>query len=138
MSKGKEAVKKAEKAQEAQRYSQTDRSSRREESHVPMREKQQETDEKDLMPYHILVEIERLAIRDRQSPKQVFENLKSHHDEASIKLYVKKFFRLWAINQWKRERLAPSFHVDDLNVDPRSWCRFPILSGGFEKELEEL
>ena len=36
------------------------------------------------------------------------------------------------------ERLAPSFHLDDRNVDPRSWCRFPILSGGFERELAEL
>jgi NAD+ synthase (glutamine-hydrolysing) len=23
-------------------------------------------------------------------------------------------------------------------VDPRSWCRFPILSGGFDKELAEM
>ena len=97
-----------------------------------------QTDEKDLMPYNILVEIERLAIRDRQSPKQVFEKLKNKFDDVTIKQHIKKFFKLWSINQWKRERLAPSFHVDDLNVDPRSWCRFPILSGGFEKELADL
>ena len=42
------------------------------------------------------------------------------------------------LQQWKRERLAPSFHFDDLNVDPRSWCRFPILSGGYDRELAEL
>jgi hypothetical protein len=29
-------------------------------------------------------------------------------------------------------------HLDDRNVDPRSWCRFPILSGGFERELAEM
>ncbi|MFZ6001619.1 MAG: NAD+ synthetase, partial [Bacteroidota bacterium] len=52
--------------------------------------------------------------------------------------HIKKFFRLWAATQWKRERIAPSFHIDDLNVDPRSWCRFPILSGSFAKELAEL
>ena len=97
-----------------------------------------QTDEKDLMPYAVLVEIERLAIRDRHSPAQVFEKLKSQFENQSLKNHIKKFFRLWAINQWKRERFAPSFHLDDLNVDPRSWCRFPILSGGFEKELEEL
>jgi NAD+ synthase (glutamine-hydrolysing) len=34
--------------------------------------------------------------------------------------------------------MAPSFHLDDRNVDPRSWCRFPILSGGFERELAEM
>ena len=55
-----------------------------------------------------------------------------------MKEYNKKFFRLWSRNQWKRERLAPSFHLDDFNVDPKTWCRFPILSGGFEEELNQL
>ncbi len=53
-------------------------------------------------------------------------------------LYVERFFRLWSRNQWKRERYAPSFHVDDKNLDPKTWCRFPILSGGFERELAEM
>jgi NAD+ synthase (glutamine-hydrolysing) len=99
---------------------------------------QSQTDEKDLMPYSILVEIEHLAILKRLSPVQVFEHLKAHHEMPDLKGYVKKFFQRWAANQWKRERLAPSFHLDDLNVDPRSWCRFPILSGNFKSELEEL
>jgi NAD+ synthase (glutamine-hydrolysing) len=90
------------------------------------------------MPYIVLEAIERHAILERKSPIEVFEAMKSTHDHPSLKGYIKKFFRLWSINQWKRERLAPSFHLDDLNVDPRSWCRFPILSSGFAKELEEL
>ncbi len=102
-----------------------------------------QTDEKDLMPYSILVEIEKLAIRDRKSPIEVFHLMSTNSSNKQIqkdqlKEYIKKFFRLWAANQWKRERLAPSFHFDDLNVDPRSWCRFPILSGSFKHELEEL
>ncbi len=98
-----------------------------------------QSDEKDLMPYSLLVAIEKLAIRDRKSPAEVYEELsKGHADRATLKSYVKKFFRLWSANQWKRERLAPSFHFDDLNVDPRSWCRFPILSGSFAEELEEI
>ena len=52
--------------------------------------------------------------------------------------WVERFFRLWCRNQWKRERYAPSFHLDDENLDPKTWCRFPILSGGFERELREL
>ena len=52
--------------------------------------------------------------------------------------WVERFFRLWCRNQWKRERYAPSFHLDDENLDPKTWCRFPILSGGFERELAEL
>jgi NAD+ synthase (glutamine-hydrolysing) len=102
-----------------------------------------QTDEKDLMPYAVLVAIEKLAIRDRKSPVQVYtEMLKQQPplitQSTQLKEYIKKFFRLWAANQWKRERLAPSFHLDDLNVDPRSWCRFPILSGSFTEELQQL
>ena len=99
-----------------------------------------QTDEKDLMPYSLLVEIERLAIRDRRSPVEVLVALqkKNEFEEAELKEYIKKFFRLWSRNQWKRERLAPSFHLDDFNVDPKTWCRFPILSGGFEEELTQL
>ncbi len=98
-----------------------------------------QTDEKDLMPYSLLVNIERLAIRDRKPPIEVFNGLVLEYpDKAALKLYVIKFFKMWSANQWKRERIAPSFHIDDFNVDPRSWCRFPILSGSFVEELEEL
>ncbi|MCU0367510.1 MAG: NAD+ synthetase, partial [Cyclobacteriaceae bacterium] len=66
------------------------------------------------------------------------KTLSSTYTSQQLKEYIKKFFRLWSYNQWKRERLAPSFHLDDLNVDPRSWCRFPILSGNFAEELQQL
>jgi NAD+ synthase (glutamine-hydrolysing) len=97
-----------------------------------------QTDEKDLMPYPVLVDIEKLAFLHRKSPLEVYKLLSEKYDPVPLKEYVKKFYRLWAANQWKRERLAPSFHLDDLNVDPRSWLRFPILSGGFKSELDEL
>jgi NAD+ synthase (glutamine-hydrolysing) len=100
---------------------------------------QTQTDEQDLMPYNILLAIERQAILHRKSPRQVFEILKSDYENKEYLITcIVKFYRLWSLNQWKRERLAPSFHFDDLNVDPRSWCRFPILSGNFSEELEEL
>lgn len=101
---------------------------------------QNQTDEDDLMPYHIMVEIEKLAIRDHKSPLEVFNELTPLNLEtaSSLKNHVIKFFRLWSRNQWKRERLAPAFHLDEFNVDPRTWCRFPILSAGFNEELEEL
>jgi NAD+ synthase (glutamine-hydrolysing) len=97
-----------------------------------------QTDEKDLMPYAILAEIETLAIQERKAPVEVYAILSNGKANQQLKEYIKKFFRLWSANQWKRERLAPSFHLNDINVDPRSWCRFPILSGGFAEELKEL
>jgi NAD+ synthase (glutamine-hydrolysing) len=98
-----------------------------------------QTDEKDLMPYNLLVSIEKLAIRDRLLPLQVYQKLAvDYPDNIALKGYIIKFFKMWSANQWKRERIAPSFHIDDFNVDPRSWCRFPILSGGFKSELDVL
>lgn len=94
-----------------------------------------QTDEDDLMPYEVLMKIEREAILNRKSPLQVFEVLKSNYPQDDLKKWICKYFRLWTRNQWKRERYAPSFHFDDFNIDPRSWYRFPILSGGFEEEL---
>ena len=100
-----------------------------------------QTDEADLMPYEFLDAVERAAIRDKLMPIDVFEHAAvdfPQYEPKQVAAWVERFFRLWCRNQWKRERYAPSFHVDDENLDPKTWCRFPILSGGFERELEEL
>ena len=97
-----------------------------------------QTDEDDLMPYAVLARIERLGIYERKSPREIYQAMSEGADAETLKRHIRKFFTLWARNQWKRERLAPAFHLDDFNVDPRSWCRFPILSSGFEEELREL
>jgi NAD+ synthase (glutamine-hydrolysing) len=101
-------------------------------------------DERDLMPYPVLDTIERAAIRDRLAPVEVWRHLLTAPlpgtplaPELAARC-VKRFFRLWSQSQWKRERLAPSFHLDDENLDPRTWCRFPILQGGYDTELAEL
>jgi NAD+ synthase (glutamine-hydrolysing) len=101
----------------------------------------EQTDEGDLMPYRVLDAIERCAIRDKQTPIEVFQvvrDLFPEYSTAELGGWVERFFTLWCRNQWKRERYAPSFHLDDENLDPKTWCRFPILNGGFERELAEL
>jgi len=113
-----------------------------------LRPGESQTDESDLMPYEILEFIEDRAILEKKGPRDVFLCLKAAYastgyntfasSNARLFGYVQKFFRLWCRNQWKRERYALSFHVDNKNLDPRSWCRFPVLSGGFEAELTEL
>ena len=110
-----------------------------------------QTDEADLMPYDVLNEIENAAIRDKQSPVEVFKLMEARfagrtdsasgepqHTRENLLIWVERFFKLWSRNQWKRERYAPSFHLDDHSLDPRTWMRFPILSGGFEKELAHM
>jgi len=100
-----------------------------------------QTDEDDLMPYDLLDAVERAAIRDKRMPLEILDLMTVQfpaYTRAQLALWIERFFRLWCRNQWKRERYAPSFHLDDENLDPKTWCRFPILSGGFERELAEL
>lgn len=100
-----------------------------------------QTDESDLMPYAVLDAIERAAIRDKRGPADILILLRRDfpdHPEASLAQWLTRFFQLWSRNQWKRERYAPSFHLDDQNLDPKTGCRWPILSGGFAAELAEL
>jgi NAD+ synthase (glutamine-hydrolysing) len=98
-----------------------------------------QVDEEDLMPYPILNFIEKSAFRNKNAPDMVFEELKeayaSVYSASQLWEFANRFFRLWARNQWKRERYAPGFHVDDYSLDPKSWLRFPILSAGLAKDL---
>lgn len=102
---------------------------------------EEQKDESDLMPYAWLDIIEPMFVRDKQSPKNILQAMKKRFptaDEKKLKQAIRRFFTLWARNQWKRERLPPSFYLDDESVDPKTWCRFPILSGGFKSELNDL
>ena len=96
-----------------------------------------QNDEIELMPYKVLVEIEQWAIHYKYTPLKIYKIMESKYG-SDIKIWIKKFFKLWTVNQWKRERIAPSFHLDAFNIDPRTWCRFPILSSGFKEELDAL
>ncbi|ACB74333.1 NAD(+) synthase [Opitutus terrae] len=102
---------------------------------------QKQTDEGDLMPYTVLDACERAFIRDKKGPAEVLASIGVQFPQYKVdqmKVWVTRFFRLWSRNQWKRERYAPSFHLDDESLDPKTWCRYPILSGGFARELSEL
>ncbi len=93
------------------------------------------------MPYPVLDFIERSAIRDHLGPAEILELLQVNfpaHSRERLCLWTHRFFTLWSRNQWKRERYAPGFHLDDENLDPKTWCRWPILSGGFREELKTL
>lgn len=100
-----------------------------------------QVDEHDLMPYEILARIEILLIKELMSPQDILARLGSEfsgYGGEQLKEYLKRFLRLFAQNQWKRERYAPAFFMGEESLDPKSWCRFPILSGGFSYEAEEL
>jgi NAD+ synthase (glutamine-hydrolysing) len=103
---------------------------------------EQQTDEADLMPYQVLDLIERHFVEEGKSPLEIQRSLTTafgeKYSQAELVLWIERFFVLFSRNQWKRERYAPSFHLDGHSLDPKSWFRFPILSSGFEKELRAL
>lgn len=100
-----------------------------------------QTDEQDLMPYEVLDALEREAVVHRRTPAAAFRAVREtlpSQEPVRLKAWTRRFYQLWSHSQWKRERLALSFHLDDHNVDPRSWCRWPVLSGSFHEELDDL
>lgn len=90
-----------------------------------------QTDEGDLMPYELLEQIEILFLQEKLAPAEILNTLCARRQESRTYLdeQIQKFLRLWKRNQWKRERLAPSFHLDRFNIIPRSMGRYPIFCG---------
>jgi NAD+ synthase (glutamine-hydrolysing) len=105
-----------------------------------LRPGQGQTDEEDLMPYTVLDAIETWAILEKKGPQEVLDCLRRELNiESNIAIgYTKKFFTLWSRNQWKRIKFSPSLHCDNHSLEADTWCRFPLLSGGFAKELSVL
>lgn len=96
----------------------------------PLEEGQE--DEKDLMPYNILQKIEYMGIYEGKKKSEILKSLLAEHDAYSpheLGQMVDRFFRLFGISQWKRERLPISFHLDEYGLDPKTSYRYPILSG---------
>ncbi len=96
----------------------------------PLEEKQE--DEKDLMPYPLLQKIERNIVYLGLDANTTLHRIKKEEPNISVEEIAKaiqKFQHLFRVSQWKRERLAPSFYLDEYSLDPKSSYRYPILSG---------
>lgn len=88
-------------------------------------------DEKDLMSYELLEAIEIGLIYHKKPPRVVFDELAQANPEIPVdhlKAAINKFLRMWTASQWKRERLAPSFHLDKFSISSRYWMRSPVFS----------
>lgn len=97
----------------------------------------QQTDEAELMPYEVMAVIEHHRLYLQKPKGQVLEvlcgNFPQHHQQQ-LEIWFNLFMERWRQSQWKRERMAVGFHVSDFNVDPKSWCRYPVLSGPYDKD----
>ncbi|MGL4513411.1 MAG: NAD(+) synthase [Lacipirellulaceae bacterium] len=90
-----------------------------------------QTDERDLMPYPVLDAIERSLVARLEGHDTALATITKRfpeHTPERLGAWLERFERLWRASQWKRERLAPSFHLDTHSVDPKTFRRWPILS----------
>jgi NAD+ synthase (glutamine-hydrolysing) len=97
-----------------------------------LRPGESQTDEKDLMPYEVLDAIRVFAQVDFLSEETILSRLKERsfskdYGVAQLTTWRDRYFSLYYRNQWKRERLAPSFHIEVDSACPKTYRRFPII-----------
>lgn len=90
-----------------------------------------QSDENDLMPYDLMAVLEKNQVIHQKMLSQNLQELQRifpQYNSKQLQEYIKKFQTLWRKNQWKRERIAMGFHIDDFNISPKSGYRYPVLS----------
>lgn len=103
----------------------------------------EQTDEADLMPFPVLDAIRRLSQTQHLTPKGVLQQLLrgpfvSQYSQAQLVGWIKRYYGLYCRNQWKRERIAVSFHIEADSADPKTYRRFPVISSQLRRELAEM
>jgi NAD+ synthase (glutamine-hydrolysing) len=93
----------------------------------------EQNDEADLMPFEVLDKIRYLSQVKNLDPQAVFIAMqqikfKVDYTKLQLQLFVKKYYQLYSRNQWKRERLAVSFHIEYDSACPKTFRRFPVLN----------
>jgi len=103
-----------------------------------------QTDEEDLMPFHVLDQLVYHFVQRGQSPLEMFRtlwpSLQDRYDGEPSRFAadIRKFVTLFCRAQWKRERFAISFRVAAFDLDPKTGFRFPPVQAPFTVELDEL
>jgi len=93
------------------------------------------------IPLSILGDMERAAVLKRRGPKSIFSELSGRYPQYSeyeLFGFVRQFLTSFCQTAGGRERLPPSFHLDEQSLDAHLWFRFPAFNGAFFEELEEL
>lgn len=100
-----------------------------------------QTDERDLMPYVILDRIHVLHQEFLRTPQAILDTLAEEYASFSrdeLSSFVKKYFSKFAVNQWKRERGATTFHIEKTDLNAKSGFIFPLLNDGYRSLLSDL
>lgn len=93
----------------------------------------EQSDEHDLMPFEVLDTIRRLSQVAYFDPKAILsrllnERFKENYDKDQLTKWCSRYFSLYTRNQWKRERLAVSLHLEQDSACPKTYRRFPVLN----------
>ncbi len=94
-----------------------------------------QSDESDLMPYPVLDSFIKSYLVNRLSAEETLNNAMYlaaryyNSNTESLKQDLKKFIKLSARAQWKRNRFANAFKVMSYDLDPKSGLRWPTLQG---------
>ncbi len=99
-----------------------------------------QTDEGDLMPYAVLDDLLYLFAQRRMALADCWRVVcrrHTDHDAEKLREWTAKFGRLFVASQWKREQLPVALRVLDLDLDPKTGFRFPVLQS-IQDELDEL
>lgn len=99
-----------------------------------------QTDEGDLMPYAVLDDLLYLFAQRRMALADCWRVVCERHrdhDAETLRNWTAKFGRLFVQSQWKREQLPVALRVLDLDLDPKTGFRFPVLQS-MQNELDEL
>ncbi len=97
-------------------------------------------DETDLMPYVVLDDLLYLYARRRQSLRDCWRIACARHpkhDPEQLRAWTADFARRFAFSQWKRDPHPVALKVMDLDLDPKTGFRFPVMQS-IQQELEEL
>ena len=88
------------------------------------------------MPYDVLDAIERAAIRDKliaaSKSSSCMRAASRSTRRSSLAPGSSASSASGAATSGSASATRRRFHLDDENLDPKTWCRFPILSGGFD------
>lgn len=99
-----------------------------------------QSDEAELMPYPVLDDILFLFASDRRTPVDVWRLVCTKYpdeDPERLRGWVAQFVRLFAQNQWKRDQSPVGLKMLELDLDPTTGFRFPVLQS-LEDDLERL
>lgn len=102
---------------------------------------EEQQDEDDLMPYAMLDRILMLQLQKNLTPLEIFEVIVIEDEQYEAEFVAKcvvKYFTMFVRNQWKRDRQAPSFHIEINSLDPKADRRMPLLGNPYQEEVAYL